>query len=302
MLGTFTPLDITAAIADLRAQEQRAKEAQQQAKIQEEQSNRTHRRAAFERWIAEAFSPALLQALGYQISQPTTWDVRIVFTYQGIVFIGTWGNDRIGLTTEPESSYQYAYDTESFLRAIAFLHETATRLHAQRAAAEQAKAEQRAAAEQAHERCLARVEESKAATVPWVWPAGRELTIYRWRWCSAPASAECVAEHDGGYSLQGDLTKDGEIAILPQRYRMEGRVVMVRYAVPGAERLTIRRVADLPSDLRVPRTITLRGMRYDYDQRGADGEALLCEDAESELKIALGDEWPVAWVREAMAR
>jgi hypothetical protein len=283
MLGTLKPLDITAAIADLRAQEQRAKEAQQRAEIQEEQGKRTLRRAAFERWIAEAFSPALLQALGYQISQPTTWDVRIVFTYQGIVFIGTWGNDRIGLTTEPESSYQYAYDTESFLRAIAFLHETATRLHAQRAAEEQAKAERLAAeeqakaerlaaAERAHERCLARVEESKAATVPWVWTAGR------------------------------DLTKDGEIAILPQRYRMEGRVVMVRYAVPGAERLTIRRVADLPSDLRVPRTITLQGMRYDYDQRGADGEALLCEDAESELKIALGDEWPVAWVREAMAR
>lgn len=291
MLSTRKPLDITAAIADLRAEEQRAKEAQQQAKIQEEQTNRTQRRAAFELWLVRTFSPALLQALGYQISQPTSWDVRIVFAYQGITFIGTWSSDRICLSTEPESSYQYVYDTESFLRAIAFLQEE-----------EQAKAAQRAAAEAMHQRCLARVEAAKAATVPWAWPAGRELTIYHWRWCVAPASPESNAEHDQGYSLQGDLSAMGDIAIYPQRYRKEGRVVMVRYAVPTAERLTSRRVADLPSDLRAPRTITVRGVRYDYNQHDADGEALFCEDAESELKIDLGDEWPVAWVREALAR
>ena len=297
---TVQPLNIGAAIRAMRQKAER-EEAERLAERERAWKQEVNKRSMeFEVWLRKVFSPALTSALNYTIAN-SDHDNWIVFEYEGMAFEGRWQRDRLAVTTRPESMHKQAWNDETMLQAIATVYDHFIIAREQQATQEAAAAAALLAAQQAHERCTARVAQAKAASVPWIWPAGRELTIYRWSWCTAPASADGSAEHDGGYNLQNDLGPMGDIAVYPQRYQKKGRVVVVRYATPIAEQITVRSIADLPDDLRVPRQIHLPGIRHNYRCQDENGDPTLSDDEEDAvLQIDLGGEWPITWVRDAL--
>lgn len=101
MLGTFRPSRHHRS--DCRsARPGAAREGSAAAgRIQEEQGKRTQRRAAFERWIAEAFSP---HCSGPGLPNLAAHDLGCtdrVYVPGDRLHRDMRGNDRIGLTTEP---------------------------------------------------------------------------------------------------------------------------------------------------------------------------------------------------------
>lgn len=88
----------------------------------------------------------------------------------------------------------------------------------------------------------------------WRWPAGREVTIYGWRWCIATGAGDEDAEFDAGWSLQDRLDRDGYVQLEATRDRGQRRRRILRLDPlahkPIVERITFSSVEMLPHELR----------------------------------------------------
>lgn len=289
------PMDLAAAIAARRAEAAAAEQewrASQEGRLAHERAERWVR---FQLWIEATFSPALLAALHPTFVKRGEHQHPVMrFVYEGVSFDASWQGDELlvaatdGRLTGRVGDLLHAHDDDTLIKVLAYLHPRYV-------AADETLAEQAAAREAAlamHARCQERVRAALASAVPWEWPAGRELTIYYWTW----------GEDDDGYSLAGDLDSAGFVTLAPHRFDAQPRQLMLRYVSPIAERLTIGRVADLPAALRVARKIAVSGIENDYSQQDDDGDPLLVERADVALLVETGDQWPVAWVRDALLR
>lgn len=187
------------------------------------------------------------------------------------------------------------WDESSFVVALAEVHREAREaidIKARHVA-------ERAAALEMHARCVSKVEAVKAGAPAWVWPAGRELTIYSWRWCIAPGTAEGNAEYDEGFSWQRSLSGSQPLHLEQSAGVSRRTLILPPSAIPIAYEIKIASLKDVPTSLRVPYTINVPGMRHEYGQSDDDGDPQLVEDPKACLIIQIGVQ-PIEWLREAL--
>ncbi len=118
-------------------------------------------------------------------------------------------------------------------------------------------------------------------TQGWTWPAGQTLKLYRVEW-------EGFRKDEIAWAA--DLTPDEEgfISLWQEDAWIGVRLLETRHCLT---RRMFDRLADLPPQLKRPRSKTLRGI-------GMRGQ-LIIEEVGQELIVPLGDE-PVPWVKDRL--
>lgn len=221
------------------------------------------------------------------------------FEFDGVPYRIRWlGDSWIELRSGYGNQQVYGLvgDRDGFLPALAEIHEDA------RALAE-ARAEAQAAEEAAlamHQRCVARIQSCTALAkrTTWRWPAGAAVRIWRWSWCTAPATGEADATWDSGYSVSDETEDGGYLILLPERCRSRVRTIRpAPLSMPTVELITATCMAELPEALREPVRMTLHGVGYGPAARW-DDEPRYVEDADGRIAIDSGDEIPLRWVRD----
>lgn len=146
-----------------------------------------------------------------------------------------------------------------------------------------AAAEAQAAAEARYVAALAAVSWER-----WQWPAGREITLFRFTWHMTPAS-EYGSGTESGWAVTDRPDRDGYLRFEPEHdiyghgAPREIRVATLSPA-PMVERRKFTCVADLPPELREPQLVTLEPDE-DFDQRSIG-------DHQHRVGVQ-----PLAWVR-----
>lgn len=234
MLSAELEQEITALVERARAAETRHQEEQAQVDRDRQQKARLE---LMER-VRREWPEDLIRALSVRPAGPARGDgyPYAVFDVDGKTWKALeWGHDwRILAPTGDEAIVSVEKLRARLLIAIGRYREVA---------AEQARqeAEHEAALNEARERL-------------WRWPAGREVTIYGWRWCIAAGSGDEDAEFDAGWSLQDRLDRDGyvrlEIAI--SRGQRRRRILRLDPAAHKmvVERITFSSTEMLPHELR----------------------------------------------------
>ena len=286
-------IDLAAAIAAQRAAwaaEQTAREAAQAAEDAAREEARAARRAAL---LQKYLGDALIAQLQVTLVDPAQHVYG--FGYDGVAYRITVYAHNAELWAHGASSSVGFQTPEGFIVALATLHFTA---QAERAAQAEREA-QRAAQLATHARLQAQVDAAYEAAQAqrWQWPEGRELAVWRWHWCTAPAGQSGHhAEYDGGWGLSGRLRDDGLLVLECHRNQPERRLYLSPGCLPIAGVQVFPDMSYLPPDLREPETMTLFGLRYEHAIQDADGEPIIVEDADGTLLVYLGEQ-PLAWVR-----
>jgi hypothetical protein len=204
---------------------------------------------------------------------------------------GVYGvNDNVAV--EYLHLHQRMTDTERRTACIAYLSAIIARVQ-RRIASDLAAVARRAADEEAAQeaaaalaREIARVRESQ-----WRWPEQRQITLYRWTWCTALPVGDQPAEYDATWSQQDQLD-DGWL--VPTTGQCAIRLLPSVH-LPVAMRYVLRSVADVgAAGLTYTPHATIPGFA---SRRSATSDDLIVRrDPDAEWMIAL-DPQPVAWLR-----
>jgi hypothetical protein len=125
------------------------------------------------------------------------------------------------------------------------------------------------------------------------WPAGRTLTLYRWRWCVAPAQGDGSAAYDEGWSSEDRLTAEGYVTL--HQWAATRRLRLLPEAhLPMVEAQTFASTDDLPVELRHTMTITVPVSEPYVERHAADEEVEV-----TSLDVEVGEE-PVEWVKDLL--
>jgi hypothetical protein len=131
----------------------------------------------------------------------------------------------------------------------------------------------------------------------WQWPEGRDITIYRWRWCTAAGAGEYGAEYSSGWSRQWRLDGEGLLRLEQETYA-DPRVVVLDMQAhkPVVELYTFGSVADLPREL-VER-VDVR-LEVGWSDHWADRKTRYMITPGYHTSFDVGIQ-PVAWVRQVV--
>lgn len=322
-MTTETTFDLDAAIAAVRATDQAAHEARQRQEAAERAAEREREIATLRAAARESFGDGLIQQPHMSIR--TNGTPRLSFGDGALIYL-LWYNPQYSQKTPWKLSVEAAGDGgnafyESRLkaddlhadlfRAIGDARYKHARMQQEAAAnaeweaAREVEHQERIAARAerlaAHERCEQRIAAAIAAAPRWVWPTGREITIYRWSWCIAAGAGESSAEYDGGYSRASHLGSAGQVTLEAERGNNRARVLVLDMLAhkPVVEQLIYRAVDELPRAARESFKIQVAGIAHDYSDRDPDGDPLLAERDGETLTVEAGEQ-PLAWIRELL--
>jgi hypothetical protein len=129
----------------------------------------------------------------------------------------------------------------------------------------------------------------------WQWPAGRELTLYHWRWATAPAMDEDTAEYDEAWATTDRLDRAGWFTTV------HGRRFNLGMHRIGAvvEAKTFTSVEQLPRTLRRGVTITLPDIDEEWNAHAE--HVLLCARPGAQYLASVGEE-PVDTIKALLER
>jgi hypothetical protein len=157
--------------------------------------------------------------------------------------------------------------------------------------AQQAELERRKAKAQAEVEQAVAIAQSNGTLFRW--PEGRTLTLYRWRWCVAPAQGGGSAEYDEGWSSEDRLTAEGYVTL--HQWAATRRLRLLPEAhLPMVEAQTFASPDDLPVELRHTMTITVPVSEPYVVRHAVDEEVEV-----TSLDVEVGEE-PVEWVKDLL--
>lgn len=293
------PFDLLGAVKARQQQRERQCERERQQRAKEEQERKTRAEADLTQHLASLFPADVLAAL-----RPLEIRWEGGFPYAAFAMDGAWyylRRDGPDLAVDTGAYPRYnstklyastaANDLIAYLANVHADYMGRLQLRALQAEEERERQQARAAAEEMHARCLQRVEEAKAALGAWPWPEGAGLRLYRWRWATSAAGDDSPADYDEAWSTAAHLVGGWVVTGTGRRLNLG----MLRPG-PIVEEYIFTSVEGLPAELRQRRRLTVPGIGHNFAFCDAEGDPLLCEAEDEELRVQHGYE-PIPWVQ-----
>lgn len=271
--------DLSAAIARVIANQETARRAEEEAQRLRQEREREARLRALSDAINAVVPPQILAAWGPLTYIHSTSNQALAHVdFDGVRYTLTCDRPLAHGMDVQLTMYAAAYDTAGrhigrFTplpldgvsladRIISYMADASTAAIAVRHRAER-EAQTEARREAEHQRIVPEVERRKAeaAAALWQWPEGKELMLYIWRWCVAPASESGPATFDAAWSACPAL-KDGWLRTLSG-----SQIRLTPESLPTTELRVIASVEDLPITFVTSVTIPLPGIDVDGSNR-----------------------------------